>query len=208
MRILFYGDSVTDCGRDRNDLHSLGGGYPALVAEQLAGEQPGEGFEFINKGVSGNRTRDLLARLEPEVLPLKPDVAIVLIGINDVWRRYDSGEATSEAAFEANYEGVLRGLKACGSKIILLEPFLLYTPDKPYREDLNPKIDIVRKLALRYADCYVPLDGIFTAQAVLEGGTALSADAVHPTARGAALIAGECVRAILRVTKGSCPPKA
>ena len=44
---------------------------------------------FINKGVSGNRVPDLIVRYMEDFLDLEPDFISILIGINDVWRRYE-----------------------------------------------------------------------------------------------------------------------
>ena len=53
-RILFQGDSITDCGRKRDDDRSVGTGYAFMVKGQLGAEAPGE-YEFFNRGISGNR---------------------------------------------------------------------------------------------------------------------------------------------------------
>ena len=62
MRILFQGDSITDAGRSREDLTDLGPGYPRYAAALLRERHPDREWTFINRGVSGNRTGDLLAR--------------------------------------------------------------------------------------------------------------------------------------------------
>ena len=64
-RILFQGDSITDCGREREDNAHLGTGYALLVKSQLGFENPGE-YEFYNRGISGNRIVDLYARIKAE----------------------------------------------------------------------------------------------------------------------------------------------
>ena len=70
--ILFQGDSITDCGRNREQLEGTGTGYPLLVKAQLGFENPGE-YTFINKGISGNRIVDLYARIKADIINLKPD---------------------------------------------------------------------------------------------------------------------------------------
>ena len=88
MRILFQGDSITDCGRNRQQLSSLGSGSAMMVKGQLGLEYPAE-HEYINKGVSGNRSVDLYARIKADILNLKPDFMSILLGVNDVWHEYD-----------------------------------------------------------------------------------------------------------------------
>ena len=50
-RILFQGDSITDCGRARDDFYNLGTGYANLIKASLGTDCPNE-YEFINRGVS------------------------------------------------------------------------------------------------------------------------------------------------------------
>ena len=101
MTILFQGDSVTDCSRDRDDPNSLGGGYPFYVSQAMPG------VKVLNRGISGHRAKDLAARWQEDCLALNPDVVSIMIGINDVWRRYDDNDPTSDAAFEASYADAL-----------------------------------------------------------------------------------------------------
>ena len=73
IKILFQGDSVTDAGRNREDFHYLGNGYPRYVAPALRERFPEDEFEFINLGMSGNRTEHLLARWKTDAVDINPD---------------------------------------------------------------------------------------------------------------------------------------
>ena len=86
-RILFQGDSITDCGRARDNNTHVGTGYAVLVKSQLGFENPGE-YEFYNKGISGNRIVDLYARIKADIINLSPDYISILIGVNDVWHEF------------------------------------------------------------------------------------------------------------------------
>jgi lysophospholipase L1-like esterase len=191
-RILFTGDSITDCGRVREDAQHLGFGYAALTAAHLQARLASPQLKIFNRGISGNRACDLLQRIEPDLLALQPTVVSILIGINDTWRRYDSNDPTEAADFERDYRTVLekiaQNLKA---RIVLLEPFLLHVPKDRYawREDLNPKIDVVRKLAVEFGAELLPLDGLFAQAATQTSAAYWAADGVHPSAAGHALIA-------------------
>ncbi|GHV68777.1 lipase [Spirochaetia bacterium] len=198
--VLFQGDSITDCGRDYQNKDSLGAGYPAKIAGIWENIFPEKKLTFINRGISGNRAIDLLGRYETDFKALRPDLVSILIGINDTWRRYDSGDPTTAADFEKNYRTLLENLKRDLPKaiIVIMEPFLLETtPPKDWREDLDPKIQAVRNLAKEYADVFVPLDGIFTRYAV-EGldEAAMAADGVHPTPTGHGIIALQWLKAL------------
>ena len=63
MKILFQGDSITDAGRDKRNYHDMGCGYPKYASELIAEAFPETDFEFINFGISGNRTCQLFDRL-------------------------------------------------------------------------------------------------------------------------------------------------
>lgn len=200
--VLFQGDSITDCGRDRSDITSLGGGYADIIAKLYRTLFPEAGVTFINKGIGGNRVKDLLARYEEDFRSIQPDYLSILIGVNDTWRRYDNNDPTGSEEFESTYRELLtklrRDLPDC--KLVMIEPFLLNSlPDRAaWREDLDPKIHVVRKLAKEYADYYIPMDGIF-AKAEVEEYTCeqLAQDGVHPSAIGHRMIAEEYLKIFL-----------
>ncbi|UFU05911.1 SGNH/GDSL hydrolase family protein [Ruania halotolerans] len=186
MTILMTGDSITDCSRDRSDLRSLGEGYAALVAADLAHER------VINTGIGGNRVVDLQARWEEDVLAHAPTVLSVMIGINDTWRRYDSDDPTSAQAYEAGYRALLTRTTAAGvARIILIEPFLLPVREEQWawREDLDPKIQVVRRLAAEFGTEYLATDGPLTQTAARTAPDFLAHDGVHLTPVGHRLLA-------------------
>lgn len=181
--VVFAGDSVTDCGR-REDRRGLGDGYVRDLFDSLGPQRP----RIVNVGISGNRAADLEARWQTDVLAHQPDVVSVLIGINDTWRRYDKNDPTSTESFERSYRALLEPVRA---KLILVEPFLLAVKDDQdaWREDLDPKIEVVRRLASEYGAVLVPADVEFNRQAAVVGATTLADDGVHPTAAGHRLLA-------------------
>jgi acyl-CoA thioesterase-1 len=188
--VLFIGDSITDAGRDRNDPSSLGEGYPAVVARTYSGSS---GVRFLNRGISGNRVRDLKARWQGDCLDLKPDLLSIMIGVNDTWRRYDRGDPTSAEAFEADLDAILAQATTAlpATRLVVLEPFLLPVSDAQamWREDFDPKLAAVRHQAVKHSATLVPLDVVLTQAAETSGPAALARDGVHPTPEGHALIA-------------------
>ncbi len=192
MKILFQGDSITDWGRDRGDIHNLGNGYPKFTAELIREAYPETEFEFINLGISGNQTKDLVDRLQSDFIDIQPDLVSIHIGINDTWHRAADRNWLGNDIFEAQYRKVLTEIKEkTNAKILIIEQFLLPVEDKLFfREDLNPKIDITRKLAREFADFYIPLDGLMAQACVEKDAYHWSEDGVHPNDNGAKLIAG------------------
>lgn len=208
MKILFYGDSVTDCGRDYSDITNIGEGYVKYTVESLKLAYEDVEMTFINKGISGNRTIDLLNRLDADVIAHQPDIVTILIGVNDTWRRYDNNDPTSAEQFRVNYENVLKRIKAeTNAKIIMLEPFLIYGMGRDnYREDLNEKIDVERQLAKLYADYYIPLDGLLAAASVeYDDVSVLSADGVHPAEEGKKIISWHLLQVLCDVIEELMP---
>lgn len=204
MKILFQGDSVTDAGRSREPLtklEDLGHGYPYYTAKRILAEWPDREFEFVNKGISGNRAENLRARWQADAIDIQPDVISILIGVNDTWHRAANRDWMPASYFEECYRDILTQLKEkTSAKIILLEQFLLFTPDKSYfRRDLDEKIVVTRRLAREFADAFIPLDGLFAAASVQDPPTKWAADGVHPTADGADFIAKYYVEALKTV---------
>lgn len=190
--ILFQGDSITDAGRDKNDPHHLGNGYANMVAAIFNALHPELRLRFINRGLSGNRAADLAARWHEDCIALRPSWVSILIGINDTWRRYDRNEPTEAGQFEAHYRKLLNDTQQqIGAKLILCEPFLLPCPPdrEKWREDLDPKIQVVRRLAREFQAIYVPLDGLFAASSMKREPEFWAHDGVHPSQAGHALIA-------------------
>lgn len=183
MKILFQGDSITDAGRDRADYHEMGKGYPKYAVQYIQNYFPEVDFEFINLGISGNQTKDLVERLQSDFIDIQPDIVSILIGVNDTWHNAENRTWYTDEYFENNYRTVLEAIKTkTNAKIMIIEQFLLPAEDKLFfHEDLDKKIQITRKLAREYADVFVPLDGLLVAETLKQDWKNLSADGVHPT---------------------------
>ena len=190
IKLLFQGDSITDAGRDRNDIHNLGNGYPKYAAKFLAEKYPDIDFEFIDLGIGGDQTKNLVARLDKDFIDIQPDIVSILIGINDVWHYAANREWLSDELFEERYRTVLTALKEkTKKKIMMMEPFLIPVEDKLFfREDLYKKIEITRSLAREFADVYLPTDGLLCSAFIGDEPTTFAADGVHPTEKGAEYI--------------------
>ncbi len=198
--IVFFGDSITEWGRDKENPESLGHGYVSIVAGDLLERSPELGLKFFNRGIGGNKVQDLLDRVD-DCLSCQPDAVILMVGINDVWHLVGKdGFASQEEQqrFETVYRKLLQTLKAAGiERILLMEPFVLDYPEDrmEWRRDLDPKIQIVRHLAREFKLELIPLDGLMNEQALLYGRRELTGDdGVHPTLAGANIIAQEILR--------------
>lgn len=229
LRILFTGDSITDVERTTlvrstqewlskdptvtrermNDAVNgiLGTGYPLLVASQLGGEEPGH-FEFLNRGISGNRVVDLDARVKVDCINLKPDVISILIGVNDVWHQLGEDHNGVDAPkFRRVYGEMLKEIYQAlpGVKFILLEPYVIPGPStqgqwEVFRQEVDKRREIVRELAKSFweeQDLHIPVidtQKLFDEASAKSCPAHWSADGVHPTPAGHWLIAQEWIR--------------
>ncbi|MDE6442094.1 MAG: SGNH/GDSL hydrolase family protein [Clostridia bacterium] len=197
MKIVFFGDSITDCERDRNDETSLGNGYVKVLADKLRPIYPETDIELINKGISGNEVCDLLARVQSDVIDLKPDAVVIMIGINNTIHKFKYGKELNLTQFENDLTELLTRLKEAGIVVIFLEPFLLPAPDKlRMRKLFNDELQIIDRVASEICDEFVAYDEMFNGIAQSIPYTEYSEDGVHPTHRGSRLIADTAIKAI------------
>lgn len=194
--ILFIGDSVTDVDRDRTNTADLGKGYPLMVATALNERYTEFELTFSNRGVGGDKLKDMAARWDLDCLSLNPTVVSILIGINDTWhalRQNQFGSQEDLQQFEQQYRTLLTTLvEKSVRQIILMEPFVLpYPTDREmWRSDLDPRIQVVRKLAYEFQADLIPLDGLLNANGIKRGFALLTGeDGVHPTQEGHEMIA-------------------
>ncbi len=196
IKLLFQGDSITDWGRgadSRDGGRNLGTGYALRAAENLRKKYPDVEFEFINMGISGNQTVDLVNRLQSDFIDVDPDIVSIMIGINDVWHYANNGDRLDDNVFEERYRTVLTAIKEkTHAKIMMIEPYLIPVEDKlHFFEDFNSKIWVIRRLAREFADIYMPTDGLMASALIHNDPVRLSEDGVHPTADKGAVLIGQ-----------------
>ncbi len=197
MKIVFIGDSITDCERDRTDENSLGNGFVKILSDKLRPIYPDMDIQLINKGISGNEVCDVLARVNKDVIDLKPDTAVVMIGINNVLHQYKYGKQLDLKQFERDFTELLGKIKEAGITLIVLEPFLMPAPDKLRMRPLfNKELEIIHRVAVDIADEFVAYDEMFNGLSESIRYTEYSMDGVHPTHRGSRLIADTAIKAI------------
>lgn len=159
-KILFIGDSITDCGR-RGAEAPLGNGYVKLFEHLLFMREPGKDVSVLNKGIGGHTLPDLAARWTDDVLRHIPDWLSIKIGINDIHRYLRNSpqpEEFSPVAFRAGYDELLartrEHLPDC--RILLIDPFYIsndtYAGSFRYKvlELLPEYLDVVHDMCSKY----------------------------------------------------------
>jgi len=199
QRIVFIGDSITDCGRT-GAAAPWGAGYVSMVRNLLSARYPELGLTILNRGISGNTVRDLAARWELDVVAERPDWLSVKIGINDCWR-YFKGRA-EEAVPLAEYEATLRRLldrtqQATTARLILMTPYMI-EPDTsvPMRKEMDRYSAVVARLAPAYGALLVDTQAAWTTALAHTKPADWAEDGIHPSAPGHAVIALAFLRTI------------
>lgn len=164
-RVVFMGNSITD-------------GWINSVPEYFAGRA------YLDRGISGQTTPQMLIRFRQDVIDLKPKVVVILAGTNDI--AGNTGPSTLEM-IENNLESMAVLAKAAGIQVVLSSVLPVF--DYPWKPGLQPaeKIITLNKWIKKYAlenDCFY-LD-YFPAVADDRNGmkAEYSKDGVHPNAAG------------------------
>lgn len=199
--ILFIGDSITDAGRERNDDRIMGYGYATMTAGKIGCDYPGA-FRFFNRGINGNRSIDLYARLKRDIINLKPDYMSIHVGVNDVWHELDFCDGISAKKYEKIMDALLQEIKAAlpDIKIIFMEPFVLRGKGtERYFEEFEPEVRqrarIVKEIAEKHGFPFVPLQGKLEELVAKTSSETVLLDGVHPTYVGHELISRELYQA-------------
>ena len=185
-RVVFIGDSITDgWGRRTNSF------FP--------------GKPYVNRGISGQTTPQMLVRFRADVVALDPAVVVILAGINDI---AENTGPTTMGAIEDNLASMCEIATANGIRVVLAS----VTPaiDFPWRRGMDPapKVRTLNAWIKQYAAThgYTYLD-YYTALADAAGGmkAGLANDGVHPTPEGYAIMAPLAEQAIAAALK--TPPR-
>jgi len=205
MKIIFQGDSITDCGRhvEQHGNWGLGDGYVNLVASELLATEVEKSLKIINKGISGNRVVDLYARWKSDILNEKPDVLSILIGINDTWHKFLSNNGIEPAHYKEIYTKLLTWTLAefPNVKLILGVPFAFTcgVVTKEWIEELKVRQEMVRELAKEFNASYIEFQEIFDAALKRAPMEYWLGDGVHPTLAGHHLMKNEMVKVIQKL---------
>jgi lysophospholipase L1-like esterase len=199
-RILFQGDSITDCHRERTDFYHMGNGYANLVKGVLGMDAP-EAYEFLNRGISGNRIVDLYARIKLDFTNLKPDYASIYVGVNDAWHEIHKQNGVATEKFKKIYSMYLDEIyEACPDvKLFLIAPYVLEgaatcdtekTPDRwsRFQKDVAEKAAAVKEIAEKYQLPLIELQPAFDKACEKAPASHWTLDGVHPSICGHEII--------------------
>ena len=202
-RIVFAGDSVTDMGSanpvGEGLFDNVGRGYVRIVENMLAVNYPEIKVRVTNSGINGHTSRNLLERYDRDVVNLNPDWVSICIGINDVWRQFDSPAfpdwAVDLSEYEQNLEKMICAVKGSVKGIFLLSPYVI----EPNREDamrarMDEYVDVCEQLAKKHGCIFVNFQKMYEDFCHIKHSALIAWDRVHPNQKGATLMAREFLR--------------
>ena len=188
-KIVFFGDSITDTCKSFNKEYPYGSGYVSIIRGDLHSENKFSDIEIFNEGISGNKTEDLLARID-SVISINPDIVFLLIGVNDIWHPFEEG-------LKLNYNSIIDRISTIieilskNSKVVVLTPFLF--PTDEFFLSLKPHFDNFMKIYLSYLNShsieYIDTNSILNNLVKTVGALGVVKDSVHPTMLGHGAIA-------------------
>lgn len=204
-KLLFIGDSITDCERARpvgeGLFGAVGKGYVALVEGLLGAIHPAHAIRVVNMGTSGNTVVDLQARWDTDVVAQRPDWLVIMIGVNDVWRQFDLPRQreihVSPETYAKTLDALVARSRTAVKGLVLMTPFYI----EPNRADaMRKKMDdygaIVRETAARHGVLFVDTQAAFDGVLQHMHANAIAWDRVHPNVIGHAIIARAFLNAI------------
>ena len=199
-RIVFAVDSVTDMGSvqpvGEGLFDNLGHSYVRIVENMLAVFYPEIRVRVTNSGISGNTSRDLLERFDRDVRLLKPDWISIWIGINDVWRQFDSPAMTDVCVlpeeYRENVEKMILAVKDNVKGVFVLTPYYI-EPNKSdiMRARMEEYAEICRALADKYNCTLIDFQKMYDRYCSIRHSSYIALDRVHPNQIGATLMAKE-----------------
>ncbi|MDR1420345.1 MAG: SGNH/GDSL hydrolase family protein [Treponema sp.] len=203
-KLVMIGDSITDYERKRPVGEGLGEAighsYVVLVDALLKTTYPDLRLRVVNMGNSGDTVRDLKKRWRSDVLELDPDWVSILIGINDVWRQFDSPLRSEEHVCLEEYEETLEQLITFTEKevegIILMTPYYM-EPNRrdPMRNLMDKYGEAVKRQAKKHGCVPVDLQRDFDEYLKYYNAQSITWDRLHPDTVGHMIIAKSFLRA-------------
>jgi lysophospholipase L1-like esterase len=143
-KIVFIGDSITAGGAKKD-------GYVTLVMETLKAE--GLDVSHVPAGKSGNKSSDMLARLDADVISKAPQWMVLSCGVNDVWHfKLRLGNRTFEGVsledYKKNITEIIDKAQAANIKVMVLTSTMIgEDPERELNKNLIPYNEFLRKIA-------------------------------------------------------------
>ncbi len=193
-KILFIGDSITDVKFNRKKRFSIKGKkvYALQVKKRL--KKYSRDIEVDVRGIASNRTYHVYDRLTRDCISLKPDVVVMLIGVNDAWENYVPEQYPPLVRpMEPHIREIYRRFKAelPETQILYLMPFMIdAVPEKlPFHKVLDEFREVLKNTALESGASIIDMQEVFNKAQKTVAPKDLAIDGIHPTNLGHKIMA-------------------
>ncbi len=197
-KVLFIGDSITDCGR-RDTFAPWGNGYVRKITELITARYPERSITYVNKGIGGDIVEGLEQRWHTDVIAEEPDWLSVKIGINNASRQHAEGILTEDYLpdWEQCYRRILQRIQdELHAQLFLFEIFYIAEDvEEPRPLAVNFYNASIHKLAEEFDARLIRTSSAFKSAVAARPGTLWTTqDGVHPNAEGHTLMALEFLK--------------
>lgn len=193
-RILFIGDSITDIKFNSRMRTSIKGNdvYALQIKKQLKKYSKKINVEI--KGIASNRTYHVYDRLTKDCIDLKPDVIVMLIGVNDAWENYKPEDyppllRPTEPHIREIYRRIRTELPE--AQVLYLMPFMIDSVEEklPFHKVLDEYRAMLKDIAAKNGASIIDLQAVFNEKQKSVLPKDLAIDGIHPTNLGHKIIA-------------------
>lgn len=200
-KILFIGDSITDVKFNFRFAHKIKGRkvYALQVKDKLKAYS--KDIKVDIKGIASNRTYHVYDRLTKDCISLKPDVIVMLIGVNDAWENYVPEDYPPLLRpMEPHIREIYRRIKTelPDTQILYLMPFMIDAVEEklPFHKTLDEYREVLKDVALQNGALVLDMQEVFNEAQKTTLPKDLAIDGIHPTNLGHKVMADAIMKSI------------
>ena len=188
-KVLFLGDSISDPKFNFQFAHKIKGRNIYALQLKKKFKKYSKDIKVDIKGIASNRTYHIYDRLTKDCIDLKPDVIIMLIGVNDAWEHYVPEDYPPLLRpIEPHFREIYRRLKTelPNTQVLYLMPFMIDAVEEklPFHKKLDEIRELLKAIALEYGALVLDLQAAFNEAQKTIAPKELAIDGIHPTNLG------------------------
>ncbi len=201
-KIIFIGDSITDPKFNFRMMKDIKGKNIYALQLKKIFKKHSRDIKVEIKGIASNRTYHVYDRLTKDCISLKPDVIIMLIGVNDAWENYVPEKYPPLVRpMEPHIREIYRRFRAelPDAQILYIMPFMIDAVEEkfPFHKKLDEFREILKNVALENSAKVIDMQQVFYDAQKKIPPKDLAIDGIHPTNLGHKVMAD----AILELTE-------
>ena len=188
-KVLFIGDSITDVKFNRRMRFSIKGKNIYALQLKKRFKKYSKEIDVQIKGIASNRTYHVYDRLTKDCINLKPDVIIMLIGVNDAWENYVPEKYPPLVRpMEPHIREIYRRFKAelPNTQVLYLMPFMIDAVEEklPFHKVLDEFREVLKNIAVENGAMVLDMQAVFNEAQKINSPKDLAIDGIHPTNLG------------------------